>query len=81
MKKRKVKNNRSPNPEDSWAKIELHRWCYNELPGPDDFRPIIIPQALTNLADAIQKNDKDNFPSPFNMISILRYLVKLNIKH
>lgn len=79
MKKRKVK--RFPDPKDSWAKVELHRWCYNELPRQDDLRPIIISQALRNLADAIQKGDMDNFPSPFNMISILRYLAKLNIKH
>jgi hypothetical protein len=79
MEKRKVKS--FPHPADSWAKVELHRWCYNGLPSQDDFRPIIISQALTNLADAIRKGDMNNLPSPSNMISILRYLAKLNIKH
>ena len=68
-----------PDPEDSWARVELYRWCYGEL--PFDRRPIIISQALNKLADAIEKGDKDNFPTPFNMISMLRYLAKQNLKH
>jgi len=64
-------------PDDSWAQVELWRWQYGELPRPDDSRPLIPSVGLRNMAKAIEIRDPNDFPSPANVISVLRYTAKL----
>lgn len=63
-------------PNDDWAEVELYRWQYGELPPPNDNRPLNIPTALKNMANAIEKRDMKNFPSPLGVTSVLRYVAK-----
>ena len=66
-----------PTPEDSWAKVELWRWQYGTLPQPDDMRPLDVAAGLRGMAEAIRKGDRNNFPTPFNVIAVLEYAAKI----
>ena len=66
-----------PAPEDSWAKVELWRWQYGTLPQPDDMRPLDVAAGLRGMATAIRKGDRDNFPSPGNVVAVLEYAARL----
>ena len=67
-----------PNPEDSWAQVELYRWQYGELPPQDETcKKLDISKGLEGMAAAIEKGDQTNFPTPLNVFSALRYAAKL----
>jgi hypothetical protein len=74
-----------PDPADSWAQVELHRWQYGELPQPTDMRPLNVAEGLRKMADAIQTGchreataeQRENMPAPFNVCSVMRYAAKL----
>jgi hypothetical protein len=66
-----------PDPDESWAKVELWRWQYGSLPQPDDMRPLDVSKGLQEMAAAIRKGDRANFPAPFNVIAVLEYAAKL----
>lgn len=69
-----------PNPEDSWAQVELFRWQYGQLPAEDDFRPLDEPAALLAMADALEvgckTGNRDAMPSPFNVCAVMRYVAR-----
>lgn len=63
---------------DSWAQVELYRWQYGELPPQDETcKKLDISEGLLGMARAIEKGDESNFPTPFNVVSVLRYVAKL----
>jgi hypothetical protein len=70
-----------PSPDDSWAQVELFRWQYGVLPEPDDMRPIIVPEALKKMAEALRANMKagtlEKAPDPFNCSQVMLYAAKL----
>ena len=66
-----------PSPEDSWAMVELWRWQYGTLPQPGDMRPLDPAAGLRGMADAIRKGDRENFPSPGNVVAVLEYAARL----
>ncbi len=66
-----------PEFNESWAEVELWRWQYGELPKPDDIRELDVSKGLEGMANAIEKGDIANFPSPFNVMSVLRYTSRL----
>jgi hypothetical protein len=66
-----------PSPEDSWARVELWRWQYGSLPQPDDMRPLDVPAGLRGMANAIRQGDRENFPSPGNVVAVLEYAAKV----
>ena len=66
-----------PTPEDSWAKVELWRWQYGTLPRQDDMRPLDVSEGLRGMAAAIRKGDRSNFPTPFNVITVLEYVANV----
>lgn len=61
----------------TWARVELHRWQHGNLPYPGYERPLDVVEGVTRMADAIEKGDLRNFPTPFNVVSVLRYLAYL----
>lgn len=67
-----------PNPNNSWAQIELFRCQYGVLPNPNDTRKINIETALRNIAKGIEEGCKmgntSNMISPSNLCSVLIYL-------
>lgn len=63
-------------PNDSWAEVELFRWQYGTLPASDDTRPLDIPKGLEGMAAAIEAGNESNFPSPFNVASVLKFSAK-----
>lgn len=63
-------------PNDDWAEVELYRWQYGRLPTPWNNPKLHLPTALKNLADAIEKRDMSNFPTPLAIMSVLRYVAK-----
>jgi len=65
-----------PDPEDSWARVELWRWQYGTLPRPDDMRPLDVSAGLRGMATAIRQGNRDNFPSPGNVVAVLEYAAK-----
>lgn len=72
------KNTSIPSPDDSWAKVELYRWQYGELPPPDgSCKELDTCKGMEAMADAIEKYDVKNFPSPVGVMAILRYAAKL----
>ena len=73
--KRTLDIGRIPDPEDSYAQVELYRWQHGELPF-DDSKDLDVSKGLIGMADAIDKRDLDNFPAPFNVSSVLRYAAK-----
>ena len=68
-----------PDPNDSWAIVELHRWQYGELPQPTDMRKLDVSIGLMNLAKALDDatTSEEEFPPPFSVASVLRYAAKL----
>lgn len=69
--------------EDSWARVELYRWQYGRLPTNDHIdcdNDLDESKALLAIADAIEKGcmeqNMDIMPTPFNMISVLKYIAK-----
>ena len=66
---------RHPDGNDSWAMVELYRWQYGRLPVGIDEK-LSIPIALNKMADAIEKKDMNNFPTPLAVMSILRFVAK-----
>ena len=65
-----------PSPDDSWARVELYRWQYGELPN-NDSPPLSVPKGLQAMAKAIRDGDADNFPSPYNVITVLEYASRI----
>ena len=62
---------------DSWAEVELYRWQYGKLPLINGTqKPLNVSAGLMGMARAIELGDKDNFPAPFNVVSVLRYVAK-----
>lgn len=82
-------NDRPPVPvpdyNDTWARVELHRWQYGELPQPSDRRPLVIAEGLRNMAQAIENGckrdathaDREAMPEPFNVVSVMRFVAKM----
>lgn len=70
-----------PDPCDSWAQVELHRWQYGSLPQPNDRRPLDVSAGLQCMADAIETGCKtgatEAMPSPFNVCEVMRYAARL----
>ena len=67
-----------PDPEDSWARVELWRWQYGTLPAADDMRPLDVPAGLEGMADAFRKPMANNqWPLPGNAAAVLRYAAKI----
>lgn len=65
-----------PDPNNSWARVELWRWQYGELPSPDDNRPLDESAGLRAMADAFNTGHvegKNEWPAPFNVQSVMRY--------
>jgi hypothetical protein len=66
-----------------WAKVELYRWQHGNLPGEPgtEVRELDEAAGLRAMADALEKgcktNDMSVMPSPFNVISVLRYVAGL----
>jgi hypothetical protein len=71
-----------PNPEDSWAQVELYRWQHGELPGQPGKKEKQLDEsvALLAMADAIEKGCKtknhNDMPSPFNVCAVMRYVAR-----
>lgn len=63
--------------DDSWARVELFRWQYGELPNGDDTRRLDVRKALANMAQAIddgcKAKDASKMPKPHAVIAILQY--------
>jgi hypothetical protein len=66
-----------PDPNDSWAAVELHRWQFGELPAQDDKREMIPSEGLRGMANALKEKDQSKWPAPFNVASVLEYAAKL----
>ena len=70
-----------PNPNHSWAQVELFRWQYGVLPAGDDMRPVDVPTGLRNMAksimDGCKTKDPQLMPSPSNLISVMEYAADL----
>lgn len=68
-----------PDPDDSWAAVELYRWqhgCLPNHPGHEE-KPLDEVAGLRAMATAIERGDVNNFPSPMNVVSVLNYAAKL----
>jgi hypothetical protein len=75
-----------PDPNDSWAQVELYRWQYGELPmGDKPGKKLHVPTALKAMADAIEGGCKSDgsspMPSPYNVCAVLRYVAKITSKN
>ena len=73
--------NKIPNPEDSWAKVELYRWQHGQLPPQNETsKPLDESKALLAMAEAIENGCKSGgslpMPSPYNVCSVLRYVAR-----
>jgi hypothetical protein len=60
-----------PDPEDSWARIELWRWQYGTLPAADDMRPLDVSKGLIGLAAGLMN------ANPVNVAGVIRYCAKI----
>lgn len=69
-----------PDPEDSWAMVELYRWQHGELPHDSNEKSLNESEALISMASAIERgvseNDWSVMPSPHSVCSILRYMAR-----
>lgn len=77
MKEKDFKLPDLPDPNDSWAMVELYRWQHGCLPGcaedePKN-RPLDIPLALESMAKPLEGNDTKAMPIPPNVASVLRF--------
>lgn len=78
MNNKTVKTPISPNPEDSWAMVELYRWQYGHLPTDDcTDKPLIVSDGLKGMADAFSSVDAEDWPHPMNIAAVLRYVSNL----
>ncbi len=68
-----------PDPNDSWAQIEIYRYQYGYLPGEnsDGMEPINISEGLRGMANALNNPDQSKWPKPFNVASVLTYAAKV----
>jgi hypothetical protein len=71
-----------PDPNDSWAQVELYRWQHGELPPQNGTcKKLDEPTALRAMADAIElgckTGDVKAMPSAYNVCSVLRYAAKI----
>ena len=66
-----------PDPEDSFAQVELYRWQYGELPEHGNEKPLDVSAGLEGMSEAIKAKDMENFPSPHSVIIALEYAAKL----
>lgn len=59
-----------------WARVELYRWQHGHLPGAPGTveQPLNVAAGIRAMADAIERGDPLNFPTPFNVVSVLRYV-------
>jgi hypothetical protein len=72
-----IKHMLTSDPSDSWAMVELYRWQHGTLPPNDDTcKELDVSKGLMGMADAIMKGDESNFPTPFNVASVLAYAAK-----
>jgi len=62
------------NPFHSWARVELWRWQYGELPQPDDERELDVPVAVEKMVEALTDETRDDRPGVFNCAQVLSYL-------
>ena len=66
-----------PEPDESWARVELWRWQHGgecgHLPQNDDMRPVDVPTALDRMAAATERGQT----SPMNCAIVMRYASKL----
>lgn len=69
-------NTHLPDPEDSWAKVELFRWQHGALPTDrDDTRRLDPLDGLQAMADALE-NGRPQQPYPHSVASVLRYIAR-----
>jgi hypothetical protein len=62
-------------PDDSWARVELYRWQYGELPGD---KPLDECAGLLKLAEALDSTMPSvPMPAPTNVAVVLRYVARL----
>lgn len=71
-----------PDPNDSWAQVELYRWQHGELPSVyKTCKKLHVPTALKAMADAIEEGCKSGgslpMPSPYNVCAVLRFAAKI----
>lgn len=66
----------TPDPNDNYATVELYRWQHGSLPEGGSEKPLNESAGLRGMADAIEAGDPSNFPTPFNVVSVLRYAAK-----
>ena len=66
-----------PDPDEAWARVELYRWQTGHLPDIEQHEPLNIPLGLRNMAKVIDVGERANFPSPFNVAIVLRYVAGL----
>jgi hypothetical protein len=70
-----------PNPEDSWAQVELYRWQHGELPPKKDEKKLDIAVGLKNMAQAIEDGckarDTKLMPPPFSVCAVLKYISRV----
>ncbi len=62
-------------PKSNWARVELWRWQYGELPESNDSRPLIVSIALEAMAKALLNGEVK--PSSFNVAIVLKYVAHL----
>lgn len=71
----------TPDPEDSWAQVELYRWQYGELPTEGNCKPLIPSEGMLKATEALEKGIKNKAtvydPSAHNYISMVKYCAKL----
>ena len=68
------------NISESWVLIELYRWQHGELPLCEiNDKTLDYSQALVKMAEAIEKRDIRNFPSPYAVAEVLKWCSQ-NIK-
>ncbi len=65
-------------PNEEWARVVLWRWQYGELPVPGEATPADKPldeaTGLENMAAALEDNNPVNYPTVFNVVSVLKYM-------
>lgn len=65
-----------PDPEESWAVVELYRLQHGELPPQDGTaKPVQISEGLKALA-ALIEGPTDKLPPRFSVATVLRYVAK-----
>lgn len=66
-----------PDPNDSWALVELYRWQHGTLPETVDEKPLDEAAGLRAMAEALETKPPTEWPEPFNIASVLKYAAKL----